>query len=83
LLVTYWTGRFVLVVENDRNGGFVYSSLSLFVDELGKISGAYLGQVRYTEHEANGVENVGFTRPVQAGNGVEVRIETIVHRAKT
>ena len=42
-----------------------------------------MGQVGDAEDEADGVEDVGFTRPIEAGDGIEVRIEAgCLHRGR-
>ena len=75
LLVAHRTVGLVLVVEDDGHRGLVDAGLALFVDQCGEVAGSDLGEVLDAQDEADGVENVGFARTVEAGNGVEVRVE--------
>lgn len=76
MLIPHRTERFVLIVEYDGNTGLVDTRLSLFVDQLGQIPGTNLGEVGNSEDEADGVENVGFARTIETGDGIEVGIES-------
>jgi hypothetical protein len=58
LLVPHRTIGLVFIVKNDCDRGLVDARLALFVDELGEVAGADLGEVLDAEHEADGVENV-------------------------
>ena len=66
----------VAVVEDDGDGGLGDARLALFVDELGQVPRADLGQVRDSQNEADGVEDVGFAGAVQARDCVEVWVES-------
>ena len=77
LLISHGTRRFVLVVEHDGDGGLVDPGLALLVDEFGEVARADLGEVLDAEDEADGVEDVGFAGAVEAGDGVEVRVEAV------
>jgi hypothetical protein len=35
-----------------------------------------LTEIGNAQHKANGIENIGFTRSIQTGNGIKVGIET-------
>ena len=75
LLVPHGARGFVLIVEHDGDAGLVDARLALLVHELGEVAGADLGQVGDSQDEADGVEDVGFSRPVEARDGVEVGVE--------
>lgn len=77
LLVPHRTIGLVFIVKNDCDRGLVDARLALFVDELGEVAGANLGEVLDAEHEADGVENVWFAGAVEACDGVEVRVESV------
>lgn len=68
------------VVEDDGDGGLGDPGLALLVDELLERGGAHLAEVGDAEHEADGVEDVGFAGAVEAGDGVEQRVEPRHHR---
>lgn len=76
LLVTNRTGGLVLIIEHDGDTGLVDAGLALFVDEFGEVAGADLWEVLDAQDEADGVEDVGFAGAVEAGDGVEVRVES-------
>ncbi|KAK7262372.1 hypothetical protein RJT34_29941 [Clitoria ternatea] len=63
------------VIEDDGDYGFGDSCLALFVDKFLKIGSPNLLQVGDFEDEANGIKNVGFSKAVQAGDGVEEEVE--------
>lgn len=77
LLISHRAVGFVFVIKNDGDRGLVDASLALFVDELGEVAGANLGQILNAEDEANGIEDVGFAGAVKACDGVEVRVESL------
>lgn len=66
---------FVHVVEGDRDGGFGDARVAAFVDELLEMGRAHLGEIADAQYEADRVEYVGLARAVEAGYGVEVRVE--------
>lgn len=67
------------VIKSNRHSGLGNPSLSLLVDELLQISGSNLLEVGDTQHEADGIEDVGFPGAVQTRDGVEMRVETRNH----
>ena len=75
LLIAHGTAGLVLVVEDYGDGGLVDTGLTLLVDQFGEVAGADLGEVLDSENEADGIEDVGFSGAVEAGDGVEVRVE--------
>ena len=76
MLIPHRTERLVPIVEYNGNTGLVDTRLSLFVDQLGQVPGTNLGEIGNSEDEADGVENVGFARTIEAGDGIEVGIES-------
>ena len=64
------------VVEYDGDACLGDSGLTLFVDEFGEVAGADLAEVRDSEDEADGVEDVGFAGSVEACDRVEVWVES-------
>lgn len=75
LLIAHGTAGLVLVVKDDGDGGLVDTGLTLLVDQFGEVAGADLGEILDSENEADGIEDVGFSGAVEAGDGVEVRVE--------
>ena len=76
LLVSDGTGGLVLVVEDDGDAGLVDAGLALLVHELREVAGTDLGQVGNAKDEADGIENVGLSRSVETGDGIEVGVES-------
>lgn len=75
MLVAHGTVVLVLVVKDDGYRGLINAGLALFVDQFREVAGSDLGEVLDAKDETDGVEDVGFTRAVEAGDGVEVRVE--------
>ena len=69
--------RRVLVVEDHGHGGLGDPGLALLVDELLQRVGAHGREVADAEHEADGVEDVGLARAVEARDGVEEAVEAV------
>lgn len=63
------------VIEHNRHRSLGNSGLTLLIHELLKVSSTNLLQVRDTEDEANGIENVRFAGTVQPSDGVEEGVE--------
>ena len=83
LLIPHGARGLVLIIKHNGDAGLVNPRLALLVDELGEIPRANLGQVGDAQDEADGVEDVGFTRPIEARDGIEVRIEAgCLHRGR-
>jgi hypothetical protein len=76
VVVSDGTGGGVGVVEYDGDACLGDSGLALFVDEFGEVAGADLAEVRDSEDEADGVEDVGFAGSVEACDRVEVWVES-------
>lgn len=74
--------RPVGVVEDDGDGGFGDSGLALLVDEFLEVGSPNLLQIGDAKNEADGIENVRFSWTVQAGDGVEERVEARNHGAR-
>lgn len=74
-LVAEGTAGAVGIVEDDRDGGLCNAGLALLVDELLEIGSPDLLQICDAQDEADGVEDVGFARPVETRYGVEKRVE--------
>lgn len=71
LLEANWRLRSVAVVEHNSHTGFGDTGLATLVDEVLEVlrsNGAHVGN---SENKANGVQNVGFTRAIEASNRVE------------
>jgi hypothetical protein len=71
----------VCVVEDDGDGRLGDARLALLVDEVLEVAGADLREVRDAEDEADGVEDVALAAPVEAGDGVELRVPPLDDRA--
>jgi len=69
------------VVEDDGDGGLGDASLALLVDEFLEVGSPDLLQVGDSEDEADGVQDVRLAGTVQAGDGVEERVEARNHGA--
>lgn len=69
------------VVEDDGDGGLGDASLALLVDEFLEVGSPDLLQVGDSEDEADGVQDVRLPGTVQAGDGVEERVEARNHGA--
>ena len=65
----------IVIVEDKRDNGLLHTGLSLFVDQFGQVTRSDLTEVGDSEDEADRIENVGLSGPVQAGDGVEVGIK--------
>ena len=69
------------VVEDDGDGGLGDASMALLVDEFLEVGSPDLLQVGDSEDEADGVQDVRLAGTVQAGDGVEERVEARNHGA--
>lgn len=69
------------VVEDDGDGGLGDAGLALLVYEFLEVGSPDLLQVGDAEDEADGIEDVGLAGTVQAGDGVEERVEARNHGA--
>ncbi len=67
----------VRIVENNGDGSLCHARLALLVDEFLEGGGADLAEIGDAEHEADGVKDVGFPAPVQAGDGIEEWIKLV------
>jgi len=76
LLVADGTGGLVLIVEDNGNAGLVDAGLALLVHELREVAGTDLGQVGNAKDEADGIENVGLSRSIETGDGIEVWVKS-------
>lgn len=74
LLEAYRAGLLVGVIEDDGDAGLCDTGLPAFVDEILEILGSHGRHVCDAEHEANGVEDVGFARAIKSSDCVEGRI---------
>lgn len=61
----------VFVVEHNGDAGLCHAGLAALVDEILEVLRADGGEVGDAEDEADGVEDVGFSGAVEAGDGVE------------
>lgn len=66
----------VLVVEHNRDAGLVDPRLALLVHQFRQIAGTDLTQIGNAQNKTDCIENIRFSRAVQTGNGVEMRIES-------
>ena len=69
------------VVEDDGDGGLGDAGLALLVYEFLEVGSPDLLQVGDSEDEADGVQDVRLAGTVQAGDGVEERVEARNHGA--
>jgi hypothetical protein len=71
MLVANGGSRAIRVIEHDGDTGLCDTSLATFIDKILLIRCTHGGHVRQPENEGDRVEDVGFARPIQAGNRVE------------
>lgn len=77
LLVADGARCFVFIVKHNCDAGLVYAGLPLLVNELGQIPSANLAQIGDAENEADGVQNIRFSRSIEAGDCIEVGIKSV------
>ena len=77
LFIADGAGRLVFIVEHDGDAGLVYAGLSLFVDELGQIPSTNLAQVGDAENEADGVQDIRFSRSIEPGDCIEMGVKPV------
>eukprot|EP00850_Spirogloea_muscicola_P019585 SM000194S04821 [mRNA] locus=s194:96066:101852:+ [translate_table: standard] len=69
------------IVEGDGDSSLGHAGLTLLVHQLLQRLGSHVLKVRNAEVEADGVEDVGFARAIEACDGIEVGVEARDRRA--
>ncbi len=76
MLLVAWRGLTLdFVVELDRHCGLGHSRITLLVNEFLQIFSSHMLKAGDAEDEANGVQDVGFATPVQAGYRIELAVK--------
>lgn len=76
------TAASVCVVEDDGDSGLRDAGLPLLVHELLQVAGADLLQVGDAQHEADGIQDVGFAGSIQTRYGIEEGVKARHHRPR-
>jgi len=74
-LVTDWGRVGIRVVENNGHDSLVHSRLTLLVHKLVQVARTDLAKIGNSEHETDGVQDVGLSTSIQASDSIEVGVK--------